>query len=130
MSISLDRESFALDTPVPVTIVTKNLSDAPLKIPASSKWTTYEYELRQQDREVPLTRFGQRMEDSRGDGSAAEPELPPGDSIVLELPISRLFDLSIVGSYTLRISRPVFRGGSEELVSLVSNRVSFEVVEE
>jgi len=130
LSISVDKDKFLLGEPIYVTMVTKNISNKDLRIPASSKWTTYWFHLRDEFSKVPLTRFGRRMEENRGEGSYAEPEIPPDDTIVLEMPVSRLFDLSLSGAYTLEVSRMVFRQGTSEEVPLVSNKISFEIVEE
>lgn len=131
ISISMDKQQFLLGLPVHATIVTKNVSGKTLSIPAPrSKWVTYKLRLRDEFGDVPLTRFGKRMEENRGDGSYTEPEIQANDKIVAEIPISRLFDLTLRGRYTLEVSRAIFQQGTKNEVSLVSNEIFFEIVEE
>ena len=128
LSISLDKPKLVVGEKVVVTLVTKNAANRPQKIPTWSRWTTYSFNLRDEQAPIPATMFGRQMEDNRGSGSMGRAELAPGESIVIELPLSRLFDLSLAGRYTVQASRIVEDGAGRQ-VPLASNFVSFEITE-
>jgi hypothetical protein len=130
LSCSLDKNKVRWDQPVHVTVVTKNVGSRALVIHAGEPWATYEFQLWDPQGEVPRTRFAKRIEGDRREASGITLEVPPGETIVAELPVSRLFDLSERGKYTLEAARTVYGQGVNRLVRLVSNRVSFEIVEE
>ncbi len=84
----------------------------------------YNFDLQMTDamgKAVPLTRFGQSK--IGGDGGQfgmifkySRRELAPGASYRIELNLNRLFDLSVAGTYTLRIRRRVDEGPGGEFV--------------
>jgi len=129
LSASLDKEKFIVGELVLVTLVTRNVSNRTNKIQVRSRWITYDFEVRDEHGPVRATRFGEQIEGNRGMGSMGEPEFSPGETVTIELPLSRLFDLSLVGKYTVRASRMVYGSDGKEL-RLQSNTASFEIMEE
>lgn len=130
LSLSMDRGEFLMGEKVTMTLITKNASNKGLKLPVLSKWTTYQFQLRDTSGNVPLTRFGQRMKTRSLDSGHGNAEIPAGEMLTIELELNRLFDLSLTGKYALQASRTVPRSGGSEEVELVSNEISFEIVEE
>lgn len=131
LSVSTDRKQFLVGIPVHVSLVMKNVSSKLLPLPTPLfKWGIYRFIVRDEFGEIPLTRFGKRVEENRGEGSYAEPSIEPNGTVVMEVLISRLFDLSLRGSYVFEVSRMVFKQGSKEQVLIVSNKSTFEIIEE
>jgi hypothetical protein len=131
LSLSLDNPKAAVCGPVMVTLVTRNVSNKPLKLPVVSMWTAFSFQVRDEGGEVPLTRFGRRMEGNRMVSGHGETNIQPNESLTVELPLARFVDLTPTGTYTVTASRSVLRQqGVYQEVPLVSNRVTFEIVEE
>ena len=84
----------------------------------------YDFDIQVTDAEgraVPLTRFGNSRIGGNGGqfGSAFKynmKELKPGASYRIELNLGRLFDVSVAGTYSLRIRRRVNEGMKDEFI--------------
>lgn len=130
LSASLDKMTFKSEEPIYVTVVFENVSEQTQGYGAQGK--NFDYELVCLDKagkEIPLTLFGQRMKENRGEGRYIMTELLPKQNIVNEISLTLHLDLSLPGKYTLTVSREIFphEGSNESLV--IANELSFEIVE-
>jgi hypothetical protein len=129
LSASLDKATFAVEERVIVTTIFKNVSDIEQGYGIQGRDFDYIFDCHNDRGEkVSPTLFGNRMAENRGHGRYLSNQLPPGESLVNEISVTRHLDLSLPGIYTLTVSREVFpqegRGPR-----LVSNAVQFEVTE-
>lgn len=94
-------------TPVHLKVTVQNRSTSDVQFRARMMY--FEYELHLLDAKgvsVPLTRFGQNIENARKlGGSSVTVTLAPGKSMEATLNVARVFDLTTAGEYTLRIGR-------------------------
>ena len=66
--------------------------------------------------QVPLTRKGQRVLDNSQNGSSSNPYIPPGkQATTQQIHLNWLFDMSILGKYTLCVTNTQLGARSNEL---------------
>lgn len=130
LSTSLDRTRFVPGETIIVTIVFKNVSDQEQDYGAKGKDFDHNLDCRnEQDEKVPLTLFGKRMVDNRGEGRYIMGELASQEQLVSEISLARHLDLSLEGKYKLRVSREIFPHEDQNEPPVVSNTVTFEITE-
>jgi hypothetical protein len=128
LSISTDRTKFKLGDPIDVRLQSCNVSETARALPSTRSFHQgYSLEVTREDKSVPLTEFGLRMEDAQRESSYAEPECGPGPGPDCSLPLSRLFDFSAAGIYLVQATRPVFRDASRDTTLLRSNSLRLVV---
>lgn len=127
LSASLDKASFQAEEPVLVSLVLKNVSDGPLSYGTQNSDFDYVLECKNAQQEVvPLTLFGQRMQENRGRGRYVSKALLPQGQVVHEISATRHLDLSLPGKYTLIVTREISPGENDGQ-RLVSNPCVFEI---
>jgi len=92
-----------------VKIRLENKGTAAIGLWSRDEFLDYKFSVLGADKKpVNKTAFGTRMAEDNGGGKYEEFELKPGEKLEESLKLSQLFDLSMPGEYTFRISR----GGS------------------
>jgi hypothetical protein len=115
--------------PVTVLVGLRNKTSSKAEFATVSTLFDYTYELTHQDgREVALTTFGQRGVAAAGvGGGGALRSLAPEEEYTVEVPLNRIFDLSVPGRYTLRVSRTIKSPLRDEWLTIKSAPLSFEL---
>jgi len=104
LSVEADGQSFA-GGPLVVRITIRNSGKDKLKHVEPGIYQVFTFRVVDQDgTPVPMTRFGQKKLVGRGTGGKTR-TLPPGSYYATVYNLSRLFDLTVPGSYCLRVSK-------------------------
>ena len=122
--------------PVTLSIVVKNVSENVVNYIAPSLF--FDYGLTVKDSkgdEVPLTRYGERIRNSGEDFKRALVNLKPEEQKEYTLVVSRYYDLTLPGTYTIVASLPVTGppdrafGLPSDPVPVTSNTITVKVPE-
>lgn len=130
LNISLSRDVFPPGEPIWVRVVFENVSSTEQEYGAQSKDFDYIlYCVDEQGGTVPPTLFGVRMAGNRGRGRYIRSVLGAGQQLINEILVSRHLDLSLVGKYSLRLTRDVFPNTAAHGPTIASNVCLFEISE-
>jgi hypothetical protein len=128
LSLSLDKPQFARGEKIVAAVVFQNTAAAPRGIGGSGVDFDYDIECRdQQGLPIPLTLFGRRMLENRGEGKATGGTLGPGEQVVAELALSLHLDLTLPGRYTVSVSRRPDTRNPGRAPVVKSNVASFQI---
>jgi len=117
LTISVTHDSFKAGEEVKLKILLTNLTEHQIGL-ESLPGVEFEYSfdvLDSQSRKAPLTRYGRALNgtpdtgDERhdcGDCSGFSQELEPHEKITDEIAVSKIYDLTRAGKYTIQVSRP------------------------
>lgn len=126
LSISVPDAKIQAGHPMEVTFVFKNDGPGEVSFPRTSQWFDYEYRLQSVGgQEIPLTRFGQQLSMPVGGGGALA-TIASGDERVSEVLISRLYDMSVAGLYTLEATKQLPKRRGDGFITVVSNTITLE----
>jgi hypothetical protein len=117
LRVALKPGELRAGAPLFVEVTLRNLSRSTARIGQSSLLFDWRYELTWQDgAPVAMTRYGTegRRSAESGTPGAILRTLAPGEELKAEVPLHRIFDLSISGRYRLVVSRqlPPPEGGA------------------
>ena len=126
---SVAQESLA-GANVNLDIKVKNNSKEDVEFFAKGKYWDFDLKLSDsKGQSVPLTRFGKIVYGgSRREGSGLIETLAPGKEMKDTLNVSRVFDLTMEGEYTLTVSLKVAKG--EKTIHLLIQKMKFVVLDE
>jgi hypothetical protein len=124
-----------LGSDITVQIVLTNASDHELhlwKIPGYAPQAEFYYAFDVRDdqgRELPETEYGRRMKSGFMRGSRISYTVAPGESVADEAVMTKLYNFSQPGKYTVQISRSIaqIQGSGKGVVR--SNTIAIELVE-
>lgn len=138
MSVSVSSEVFGVCQPVVLRIVLRNVSEKPLPYeetgPEQFRFTV----LDEQGNEMPLTRYGTMIQDSRGHSyMRGINRLAPGGEAEWTIVLNRFHDMTVSGIYSVQVRRHVLPGNTRDgellpldrkaLPEVVSNLVKVRV---
>ena len=130
LSASLDRGKVEAGYPVSLVLVLQNVSNRSVPVTSRSTWTDYRLTVRAHDgRQPDLTAFGKQVATTADLTRRTNVPLAPGEKLVCELLLNRLFDMSIADTYELRAERDIYRLGGEGSAVVTSNDVGLIVHE-
>jgi hypothetical protein len=129
LSISVPASKIEAGRPVELTLVFRNDGPTEMKFPKFSMWFNYEYAiLYDENQEVPLTPFGEHQKESSVMSAMAASDVAPGEELTSTVEISRLYDLSRPGKYTVEASKDLPSRSGQGFIKVVSNRLDFEII--
>ncbi|WP_437498396.1 hypothetical protein [Sorangium sp. So ce1099] len=115
---------------VEVQLTFRNDGAKQIGFPRSAPWQDYKFNLLHNDQPVPLTRFGEHVLNTPAVDAATMVWLAPGQEYTSTSIISRVFDMSMPGRYTLEVSKELMRRSGTGFMKVVSNQITIEVVED
>jgi hypothetical protein len=107
---STPRESYAGNEPITVTFTVTNTGQRELRVASDYAGLLYRIRVTTDGRPVPRTRYGQAFL-SPTISSAGDFVLPPGGRIVAPIPVNRLFDMTMRGTYRVTVERVLLWNG-------------------
>ena len=124
------EEAFLSGEPVRLRLALRNCTPKAIDLADTGPVTSFVLEvLNDRGSPVDLTEQGKGIEEMRRHGSNFGLEIPPGETVVHEVELSRWFDLSLPGLYTVRATRRLFSPGCDDPVRLVSNDLTIAVAQ-
>ena len=131
LSISTEKAAYAPGKPIVLSVCFKNFGREDVEVVKTAPLGIYRVDVLLPDgKKSPLTLFGTQREDSEGEGSKTIGALKPGEEARVELELSRLFDFTVAGKYTVSVERAVWNdGGFSSTVKAVSNKLEITVEE-
>lgn len=128
VSLSADRSSSVAGEKITVTVVLRNVSDKPVQYEPYPFAPGIDYKVFAAEGEsAEMTAYGRLLRDSAGVSSSAVETLAPGQDVVYELLLSRVYDLTVAKSYRAQVSRVIVSQGRSATAS--SNVLKLEVSE-
>ncbi len=129
-SLTMSAKQFKLSKPIQIEFTKKNVSQRDLIVWHSGLWPNHKVIVRNaQGKEVALTRFGKLTRKAFSPGGPRDKNIPvtlkPGQSESVVQDLTRLFELSKAGSYTVQMVYEEKQGGWEGRLS--SNVVTFSL---
>jgi len=130
VALASKQKSVAVDEPVTVLLLTKNVGDKPVSVVGRPPLGVFKIRVLGPDgKPVLLTAYGRRELDIAGSGSRSVGKLAPGREEETRLLLSRVFDMTRAGEYKISFARFCF-GMNKKPISVSSNDLSVTVVEE
>ena len=130
LTTASEQEAFAPGETVRIQFVLRNCTPKAIDLADSGPVFSYIIEvLNDQGRSVALTAQGAQLEEMRRSTSGHGLEIPPGETHADEVELSRWFELSKPGRYTVRAARRLFPTGYDDPVRLVSNILTITVLQ-
>jgi hypothetical protein len=123
LSICLENQESSAGYPVLVNVRIKNISDEELRLVQTTPERDYSFIVKDSDgNAVPMLRYQQRMQgnDDRPVFRYTRTKVAPGQVIEYGANLSRCFDLTLTGNYTIQAERIVRKSGGG-VVHLRSN---------
>jgi hypothetical protein len=112
ISIMTKKATFASGELVVLTISLRNVGSQDTKIITQAPLGSYDIEvLGRNGEKVPLTLRGKVESETVGYGSSSVTLLKKGQECTVEVPLNRLFDMSLPGKYTVSVTREVWKPG-------------------
>ncbi len=129
LTVEMPKRLYQVGAPIPLTVRLMNMGQKEVQLRQSTVYTMYDITVRDEDgTEMPKTRFGQKQA-----WGAAFPKgfirLTPGQEHSVSLPISRLFDMTLAGKYTIAVSKAIATRDSDK-VRVSAPSLTASVVEE
>jgi hypothetical protein len=127
VSIATPKAAYAPQGPVALRVCFRNVGRQDVKAARGNPLGTDLVTVLLPDgKPAPLTLFGKRA--IKPDSSKAVETLKPGEETCDEVGISRLFDLTLAGNYTVSVSRPVWKDGTvSSTLKATSNKLQITV---
>ena len=105
-------------------IVFRNEGSVVVGFPRSSMWFDYDFSvLTDTGAEAPLTDFGKQQRENLGNAAAALMQVEPGKEYRSTIELSRLYDLTHAGAFTVQASKTFRDPHSQQFVTVHSNRL-------
>ena len=130
MSICPERQAYFAGDLIKLDVALKNVTHHDVQTVSAAPLQTYRrisvsFEDR---RNAPKTLFG-RLSLGAGPGSRSNYVLHAGEELRVRLALSRLFDFSLAGKYTIVVEKPVLQPGRppENAPHLVSNTITLTI---
>lgn len=127
VSVAADRQAYRFDQPVGVRLLLENGGGASVNVIHSNPVAVWRFEVRQPNGEpAPLTLEGARQQ-SMGDVVVSSLDVGKSETSVVML--SRLYDMTLLGEYTVTASRQVWRQGQKKPTDVTSNMLKITIAE-
>jgi len=129
LKVSIASTTLRAAHPLDVRVVLKNVSSKEVQVGQRSLIFDYRYDLTSNGAAVAMTRFGEQGQAAAktGTASAALRVLAPGQELVTEVPLARIFDLSTAGKYRLVVARDLPMPPDGAWAELRSDPLEFEL---
>jgi hypothetical protein len=132
VSLKATQSKFRFDQPIALQIVVKNVGDKRLYLVRTGLLFMYRFDVRGPDgKPCPLTREGSQEAMGGANGLRDSIALDPGKSNVFKVEmLNRIYDMSLMGKYTVKAYRTVILPGKDERsVEMPSNKIEITVTE-
>jgi len=110
----MDKPVARIDQPVAIHLVLSNNSSSPVAM--MDLWAPHvNYELYLHDtqgKEAPLSDLGRKLRTNPTGGSADRLVLAPGDKFEMDEDLSKIYSVSVPGSYTVEACRQIMNWGN------------------
>jgi hypothetical protein len=127
LSISVPEPRVGAGQPVNLTLVFRNDGATAVIFARISDWFDYDYAITYGAAPALLTPFGHETQQAlRMGGAAAVLEVAPGREVSRTVEISRIFDLSQPGFYTIEAAKSVSTVDGRRVFRVISNRISIQ----
>ena len=114
ISIATEKVTYAPEEAIVLNVVLKNVGQDDVLVVAMIPLGMYRLTvLLPGGKEAPLMLRGKIVYANRGDGSRSRLMLKPGEQRRVKFALSRLFDFSLAGEYTVFVQRNVLKGGKD-----------------
>jgi hypothetical protein len=129
ISASVDKPEFKASENVYITVVVRNASAAPVPYAAHPFAPDVDYHVTSADgKPVPLTAYGHGRKDAIAVASSRTEQLAPGEAVVYEILLGRVYDLTLAGTYRFQVAKEMGQPGQAGGPSASSNVLEFEVL--
>jgi hypothetical protein len=124
LSATFDTYKTLVGRPVNLNIVLENVSDKEIVVVSRSRWTDYRLDLRDsENNKVELTAFGKNVAERAGITRRIKMKLAARQTIVDQILLNQLFDMSICQKYELTVAKDIYKLDSEGFSVVTSNQV-------
>jgi len=132
ISISVPKPVYSPGAPIAMGIALRNVSTTPVPIVVRSVWYDYSLSVRDKDRaELTPTPYATQRIEAAAEGRRATRDLGPGQVLVEECELSKAFDMTRPGSYTVVATRETYKLGTlDQYATVTSNELTVTVSEE
>jgi hypothetical protein len=131
ISISTSKNVFAPAEPISMTITLKNIGKESLWLVRGNTFLFYNVNVLLPDKKpAPQTLYGaRRIGNASGIAGVASYYLKPGEETSTEIPLSRLFDFSLAGTYEISVIRKIKIQKDNQWLDVPSNQIEVTVDE-
>jgi len=130
LSASFESSKILVGSPVNLTIALENVSDKEIIVVSRSKWTDYRIDLRNsENNKVELTAFGKNVAERAGITRRVKMKLAAKQTIVDQILLNQLFDMSICQRYELTATKDIYKLDSEGFAVVTSNNIEILIDE-
>ena len=132
ISLSVPEPVYRLGEPVVIDITLKNVATTPVPVVIRSVWYDYSLSVRDEDRaELAPTPYATQRIEAAAEGRRATRDLGPGDMLADDCELSKAFDMTRPGSYTIVATRETYKLGTlDQYATVTSNELTVTVGEE
>jgi hypothetical protein len=129
ISIAIEKKDCITGDKVILNIAVKNMSDHDVRSRVSGPLDLFKIRVSFPDgRDVPLTMWGRREVLDAAGGSLSDRTLHPGEQISVRIMLSRLFDLSLGGKYTVMAkTKVIVDTKARKIATANSNSLQIEI---
>lgn len=113
-TIRAEKQVAEVSRPVIIHFELSNESNAPIKM-RDNLWSALDYELHVRDargKEAPLTKWGSQIRTGPIQGSGNDVTLAPGEKYTDQQDLSRIYDISLPGDYSVQACRALYMWGN------------------
>lgn len=124
-----ENQTVSIKKAIILVVTMKNVSDTPLKLVETGSLKDYRITVQdEKGDDVPLTLYGRMLSDSRREILLRRMKrVAPGETLVHEFHVNRIFDMSLTGKYYIHITRMVPKRNGDGFVDVMSNRIIMTV---
>jgi len=128
ISLAAAKPDVAVGEAVELSITFGNHGPDLLRYPRASLWFEYDHSVVGPDgRSVPLTAYGSRLKDNSAEQGGTLLDVRPAQEVSSSLEISKLYDFTQSGRYTIDVSKLVSGPSAQGYFRVTSNRITVTV---
>jgi hypothetical protein len=130
ISISTIKPGYKKGEAISLNIAMKNFDEDPVPIVVRSIWIDYAIKvLFEHTTEIPKSTYALQKIEAAGEGRRATSELKPGEILHESLELTKAYDMTVPGTYTVIVSRETYQKGKLDRYAVVkSNELTIKVV--
>jgi len=122
LSLSLKNREVSSGQPVLVTVRIKNVSDKELRLVETEPAKDYSFIVTDSDgKAVPQLLYQRRLRENKEEVRRTVTTVAPGQVVEHGFNLSRRFDLTLDGKYSIQAERSVLKSAGDGTVALLSN---------
>ncbi len=126
----LKKDLFKPGEPIILKVILKNISKKTHTIVVSGPERDYDIIVKDNKGAiVPLTKYGKRLMDNKGEFRAIGKKIKSQKEIQINLLINRIYDMTISGTYSIKVERFVLEQNRKKFAKVISNTVKIKVAD-